>query len=297
MGRSLPSASSSALWRSTSFGFGSSPVGTADNIGSFHQQLYDRLKADKNAERATCFVDPDRPERSLLDRTFRPGMLAFQMIFVIVFGTIGLAVLAYFLTTRQPREIGGRLQIDSANRSSRFSAMVMILYHSMIAMVTIPVVLICLAGGDFYALLPAVLSAAPIALVFFCWRYAFKRQPVTGKLLLPDRFAQGQEVATLLLPASWQGPVDLETRWVIPAPPSNRIGVEDETGASNAVQQPAVGGNTSVTEIELPMPHLPAQIPGGGEIKLEVMGTIGGYRYKDEFTIEDKVVDWLQEKA
>ena len=259
---------------------------SSDNIGPFHQQLYERLRAAQAAGKANCLVDPDRPQQSLLDRTFRPGMLAFQMLFMVIFGTIGLTVLSFNLATREPREFDGRLQIDSENRASRFSAQVMILYHGLIVVLVIPVAIVCLTGGNLYALAPFAMAAVSLAAVYFCWRYVFHKQPVAGRLLLPAPSLGEQATATLRLPASWQGPVDMETRWVIPAPPSNRVGVEDETGESTHVQLPAVSGTNNVTEIDLPMPQLPKQLPSDRKIKLEMIGTIGGYRYKDEFAME-----------
>jgi hypothetical protein len=263
---------------------------------SFHRQLYRRLQAARSSENATCLVDPDYPQRSLLDRTFRSGMLAFYMIFMIVFGTIGLIALAYFVPPGEPRDIEGRIQIDSTNRSSRCSAQLMILYHGLILMIAVPVAVICFASGDLYALTPLVLSTVPIAIVFMCWRYVVWTQPVTGKLLLPGDCTQGENAATLLLPASWQGPVDLESRWLIPPPPSNRIGVEDETGATSHVQLPAVSGTTQTTEIDFPIPELPEPPPEDRAIKLSLIGTIGGRQFKDEFSIGDEARQSLRPK-
>lgn len=266
----------------------------ADNIGSFHEDLYDRLSLARDAGNVQCFVDPDRPEKSLLDRTFRPGMLAFEMPFMIAFGSIGLVVLSFFLASRKPRETNGRIRIDSDARASRVAAKVMVLYHGLITIIVVPVSLVCLVSGNLYALIPLALASIPVAAVYFSYRYAFVNQPVAGTLLLPDRSARDKSNATLLLPASWSGPVDLETRWMIPAPPSNRVGVEDETGDPDSVQLPSVGGTTGATEIELPMPELPDDVPRDRDIKLEVMGTIGGYQYQDEFAVEPHLLSTEQ---
>ena len=63
----------------------------ADNLGDYHQRLYRRLDDSLRAgQPVTAWVDPDRPERAVLDRDMRWGRLAVGMIFPLVFGGIGL---------------------------------------------------------------------------------------------------------------------------------------------------------------------------------------------------------------
>jgi uncharacterized membrane protein YhdT len=63
----------------------------ADNLGDYHQRLYRRLDdALRSGQAVTAWVDPDRPDRAVLDREMRWGRLAIGMIFPMGFGGIGL---------------------------------------------------------------------------------------------------------------------------------------------------------------------------------------------------------------
>jgi hypothetical protein len=68
---------------------------TADNFGSYHQRLYDRLHAAWKAEKTVpCFVDPNDPQQSLLDRSLRAAVVVFHVPFILCFGGIGLGIIA-----------------------------------------------------------------------------------------------------------------------------------------------------------------------------------------------------------
>lgn len=63
----------------------------ADNLGDYHQRQYRRLNdALRAGQPVTAWVDPDRPERAVLDRDMRWGRLALGMIFPLAFGGVGL---------------------------------------------------------------------------------------------------------------------------------------------------------------------------------------------------------------
>ena len=66
----------------------------SDNIGSFQADAYAELK--KHADDHTpfrCYVNPDQPDESILYRQVRVGMLAFQSVFMLVFGGFGFGFL------------------------------------------------------------------------------------------------------------------------------------------------------------------------------------------------------------
>lgn len=68
---------------------------TADNFGSYHRRLYDRLRAAwKDEKTVPCFVDPNDPQRALLDRGLRPAVVLFHVPFVLLFGGFGFGMLA-----------------------------------------------------------------------------------------------------------------------------------------------------------------------------------------------------------
>ncbi len=65
----------------------------SDNIGSFHQEMYRRLKMAADArEPVRCRVNPRNPADSILDSRPRTAMLVFKMLFVFAFGGAGVAI-------------------------------------------------------------------------------------------------------------------------------------------------------------------------------------------------------------
>lgn len=66
----------------------------SDNLGDYHQQLHARLEqAWRTGKAVTAWVDPDDPSRAVLNRDMRWGRLAFGMLFPVVFGGVGVAML------------------------------------------------------------------------------------------------------------------------------------------------------------------------------------------------------------
>jgi len=65
----------------------------ADNIGSFHHDLYDELSEAKQQGEAVCFVDPDDPEEAILNRDMRWGMVLFYLLFLVTFGGVGFGMM------------------------------------------------------------------------------------------------------------------------------------------------------------------------------------------------------------
>lgn len=66
----------------------------SDNIGHFQEQLATQLElAWRAGIPVSAWVNPDNPADAVLNRDMRWGMLGFKMIFVLVFGGVGLALL------------------------------------------------------------------------------------------------------------------------------------------------------------------------------------------------------------
>jgi len=62
----------------------------ADNFGSFHRQLYERIKAFKDQKGfLTCFVSRSDPSLAVIDNTLRPSRIAVYMLFLLVFAGLG----------------------------------------------------------------------------------------------------------------------------------------------------------------------------------------------------------------
>ena len=68
--------------------------GGSDDVGSFHQDAYRELSQYQKSSRPfRCYVNPDQPDKALLYRDLRWQMVAFQMVFVLVFGSVGFGLL------------------------------------------------------------------------------------------------------------------------------------------------------------------------------------------------------------
>lgn len=68
----------------------------SDNVGEFQQELGARLEAaQRSGTPVQAWVNPDNPAEAVLDRSLRPGMLAFKLVFALVFGGAGLGIMAF----------------------------------------------------------------------------------------------------------------------------------------------------------------------------------------------------------
>jgi hypothetical protein len=80
--------------------------GGSDNIGDFQKQLGRQLvKLHRNQQPVTVYYDPSDPNRAVLNRDLRWGMIGFNAIFIIVFGGAGLGLIIFGLR--------GKLVIDT----------------------------------------------------------------------------------------------------------------------------------------------------------------------------------------
>jgi hypothetical protein len=89
-------------------------IGTmADNIGSFHQDLYKSLRRAENAGTpVTAYVDPADSSSATLNRELRLGLLSLELVFGLVFGGVGFGLMIGgrygFKKTSQERERAAR---------------------------------------------------------------------------------------------------------------------------------------------------------------------------------------------
>jgi hypothetical protein len=100
----------------------------ADNIGSWHQDWHHRLEDARSREQpVAAWVNPQRPEEALLERSVRTGMTLFRLPFAILFTGIGVGAAVVFfkaLTGRlaPPRKLSSaraRHEAGAADFSSR----------------------------------------------------------------------------------------------------------------------------------------------------------------------------------
>lgn len=75
--------------------------GGGDNLGNYHQRTHRRLmQAWKSGEPVTVYVNPERPADAAIDRGLRVEILLFRMLFVVIFGGAGVAMLLGFVRAR-----------------------------------------------------------------------------------------------------------------------------------------------------------------------------------------------------
>lgn len=70
----------------------------SDNIGDHQQDFGKRLAAAaRSGATVTAWVNPVAPEQAVIDRTLRWGLLGFKLIFLLLFGGVGLGLLIFAL--------------------------------------------------------------------------------------------------------------------------------------------------------------------------------------------------------
>lgn len=75
--------------------------GGADNIGSFHEDVAALLrKHQRQGESVTCYVNPEDPSSAILYRNPRFELIAFQNLFVLLFGGVGFAMISAAISAR-----------------------------------------------------------------------------------------------------------------------------------------------------------------------------------------------------
>jgi hypothetical protein len=84
----------------------------SDSVGGYQERMYRKLQAHQaNGRPFPSYINPDRPEESILDRDLRWEIIAFEDIFVIAFGGIGSVCL-----------IGGYIAACEARSKARAAA-------------------------------------------------------------------------------------------------------------------------------------------------------------------------------
>ncbi|MCO5357607.1 DUF3592 domain-containing protein [Acidovorax kalamii] len=77
--------------------------GGGDNVGDFQEALGERLEqALRAGQPVQVWVNPSHPADAVIDRSLRPGLLAFKMVFVVLFGGVGVGLLVFVLRGGKP---------------------------------------------------------------------------------------------------------------------------------------------------------------------------------------------------
>lgn len=78
--------------------------GGADNVGDWQEDWHDRLSdALARQQPVAAWVDPDRPERAVLERRPRWGLLAFHGLFAVLFTPVGIGAGFVFVAALRGR--------------------------------------------------------------------------------------------------------------------------------------------------------------------------------------------------
>jgi hypothetical protein len=65
----------------------------ADNVGDWHQQMSGKMRSARSSQTAmSIYFNPDNPAVAFVDRAPRWDLLGFKMIFVLVFGGVGVGL-------------------------------------------------------------------------------------------------------------------------------------------------------------------------------------------------------------
>ncbi|MDN3637817.1 DUF3592 domain-containing protein [Simiduia curdlanivorans] len=68
----------------------------SDNIGSWQEdKAYELKRALAKGGSISVYVDPDKPDQAVVYRELRWGMLGFKLIFVVVFGGVGVGLIFF----------------------------------------------------------------------------------------------------------------------------------------------------------------------------------------------------------
>lgn len=196
----------------------------ADNIGDWHPRTHARLERALNAgEPVTAWVDPNDPGRAVLDRELRWGLLAFGMLFPVVFGGVGLLLL--WVLRRGRREARQRERLAAAepdrpwlwedrwqsteltSRASTTTMWIAVGFATLWNLISMPVLFIVpgeVADGNTPALIGLLFPAVGIGLLVWAVREVIRRRRYGDSVLRLDALPVplgGRLAATLEVPA------------------------------------------------------------------------------------------------
>ncbi len=158
-----------------------------DNVGSYWYDLHDDLRSKQAQGKAFAWVDLERPENAVLDRSFRWSLAIFGTLFIVVFGMFGLAMIwASMLPDKSNSEIisdakdGITSHEASGHKFIFFFGLMFFVMGSGIAAAALPD---ALRNGEYGALLVLLFAFVGAGLMYFAWRSKRIYQKI-GKTIL-----------------------------------------------------------------------------------------------------------------
>lgn len=157
-----------------------------DNIGDYWQSLYQRLNTQRQSDTVSAWVNPQQPADAYLDRTLRYAMLAFGLVFLLVFGGVGSTIL-YLSLRRDPAsapaaapglraESAGAVQAPAAAgiaSTERHASSVMIGIGVVFLLISLPLAAVirqALTQGEWAILLFLLFPVVGTGLLWSGWR-------------------------------------------------------------------------------------------------------------------------------
>lgn len=198
----------------------------ADNIGDFQQRLGARLeRARAQGQTVRAWVNPADASDAVIDRSLRWGLLAFKMVFVLVFGSVGVGLIVFTWRYRPEPDAGSAAHarpwlVHSAWAGNQIRSNkrleVKVLWGFAIAwnLVALPMAAAGLPeqlreGHNAAAAALATVLAAGLALLAWAWRASHDARRFGDVWLVLDPFPGaigGDFGASLDLPTvAWQG--------------------------------------------------------------------------------------------
>lgn len=88
--------------------------GGADNIGSYQTRTGNQLRdALRDKRPITVYVNPAVPGESIIDRELRWAMIGFRLIFVLLFGGVGLGLMIFIFRAPREKDLSDPRFVDS----------------------------------------------------------------------------------------------------------------------------------------------------------------------------------------
>lgn len=153
----------------------------SDNVGSFQEDLGYRLKlAYQQQNPIQVWVNPDKPAEAVIDRSLRLSLIAFKMIFVIIFGGLGLGLLYFclrkadkFIANTNPAQpwlahrewVGNRIG-SNQKITMRFAWIVTIIWN----LISFPILFVIpreVAAGNYPALIALLFPIAGVGFLYW----------------------------------------------------------------------------------------------------------------------------------
>ncbi|WP_053094213.1 DUF3592 domain-containing protein [Cellvibrio sp. pealriver] len=246
-------------------------MGGSDNIGDFQSDLARQLElAQRMGQPVPAWVNPNNPGDAVLNRELRWSLLGFKMIFVLVFGGVGIGLMIFTLKAK----VGATDHPDSNSKpwlaqqewaspevtcNSKSSLWVIWFFALIWNLISLPATLAVpdeWAGGNKLILIALIFPLAGIYLLYWAinstlsWRrfgqLRLQLDPYPGSI-------GGQVGGTLNIPIAYNAqqrfPVNLQcVRRYVTGSGKSRTSHESIVWQSNGLAQstPAPGGGTSL---------------------------------------------------